>query len=440
MKTFKDFLLEATLKGNPSFSNDYLDDYTEYMMQRYQGQFPREYMQTINKMMNLQNGHEQQLENIAKEIIKEFYGSILDGIELDVKIIKPGDDEQMEMGSKLSFQKPPNFEIKKIEDEEIKLEIDKRKIINNIIQGESFNTFKLFQLAKDDVDRINPELYELYNKIIDDSYTLYWRIPEEQQVEMAEQAPQYGNYFQVIFGEQDEQEGEEDEQEQEQSSVTIKVRALDLASLIHEIVKGVYELIAIRGIPSDAEIAQIVLTNTDTYWDEIEDLRYGPKIASDIRDFINKNTKIGDYPNLREFVFGSMVDPKITSNQEFIDLIKGILTNTTEARQKIDELVDMSIEEIKNYENPENVVDFQKYFDKPTSEPTKPEQTPEKDYVKLTEPEFKTEYSKMEIELNKSLDDNNMNKVKVISNEMKKLKDEFQKKYNKEFVPRDLKI
>ena len=25
MKTFKDFLLEATLKGNPSFSNDYLD-------------------------------------------------------------------------------------------------------------------------------------------------------------------------------------------------------------------------------------------------------------------------------------------------------------------------------------------------------------------------------------------------------------------------------
>ena len=45
------------------------------MTQRYQGEFPREYMQTINKMMNLQNGHEQQLENIAKEIIKEFYGS-----------------------------------------------------------------------------------------------------------------------------------------------------------------------------------------------------------------------------------------------------------------------------------------------------------------------------------------------------------------------------
>ena len=46
----------------------------------------------------------------------------------------------------------------------------------------------------------------------------------------------------------------------------------------------------------------------------------------------------------------------------------------------------------------------------------------------------------MEIELNKSLDDNNMNKVKVISSEMKKLKEEFQKKYNKEFVPRNLKI
>jgi len=465
MKTkFKDFLLEATLKGSPAFSNDYLDQYTQFMRQRYQGQAPREFMQSLDRMMRLQTGHEPELEDIAKRIIKEFYGSILDGIELDTKIIKPGDDEQMEMSSKMSFDKPPKFEIKTVEDEEIKLEIDKKKIINNIVQGESFNTFKLFQLAKDEIDEINPDLYELYNKIVEESYTLYWRMPEQQQVDMIRNAPQYGNYFQLVYKEDvlNDEEDENDEQKEpldKGGDVTIKVRALDMAALIHEMVKGVYELISQRGIPQDREISQIVLTNTESYWDEIEDLRYGPKIASDLRDFMNQNPKTNTYPNVREFVFGYMVDPNIIPNDEFIELIKGILTNTPEARRTIDSLIDKSIEELKDYdEQPKEIeepkeetdeeglpdIDFSQYFKKPQTEvKPEPESKPEikkLDYTKLTEPDFRTEYAKMEIQVNKLLDDNDMENVKVVSSEMKKLKDEFQKKYNKEFVPRKLKI
>lgn len=439
IKRFSDFLNETTLKNNPAIPSDYMDEYTEFMTQKYEGEHPREFMSNINKMIQLQHGHEKELEEIAKKIVKNFYGTILDDVNFDVKIVEPGDQEQIEMSQKISFEKEPNFEIKKSGDESTKLEIDKRKIVNNIIQGESFNTFKLFQLMKDDVDEVNPELSKLYNKVVDDSYTLYWRLPEESQVRMVKDLPQFGNYFEVKYND---------------DNVTIKVRALDMAALVHEMVKGVYELIAHRGIPEDKEMAEVVLKHTDTYWDEIEDLRYGPKISSDIRDFINKNPKINTYPNLREFVFGYMVDSQILPTEEFLNLINGILNNTREARTTIDEFVENAINEIRSYEEePEQEsepteeelpdIDFQELVNAPKPVPNKPvpdspmvvSKSPE-DYSKLTEPEFKTKYGELERELNKAFDSDDMNKAKEIGKEINRLKSIFQSKYNKEFVPR----
>ena len=158
-----------------------------------------------------------------------------------------------------------------------------------------------------------------------------------------------------------------------------------------------------------------------------------------------------------------MVDPNIIPNDEFIELIKGILTNTPEARRTIDSLIDKSIEELKDYEDQPTEIeepkenddggletdeeglpdmDFSQYFKKPpqTEQPKPEPEHKQLDYSKLTEPDFRTEYAKMEIQVNKLLDDNDMENVKVVSAEMKKLKDEFQKKYSKEFVPRKLKI
>lgn len=446
-------LFEATLKGSPAMPENYLEEYTNYMIQQYQGDDSRGFMRKINTMFRLQQGNEEKLENIGMKIVKDFYGSILDGVELDAKIVKPDDPEQMEMSGKMSMRKPPKFEIKNVEDEKIKLEIDKRKIVNNIIQGESFNTFKLFQLAKTDIDNIDPRLYDVYNDIIDDSYSIYWTMPEEEQVRMMQNDPHnFGNYVQIVYKDNDEINDEEDEEEggEEESGITIKVRALDMCAMIHELVKGVYELISQRGIPQDREIAQIVLTNTGTYWDEIEDLRYGPKIASDIRDFINESPNIDKYPNLREFVFGYMVDPQVTSNENFLGLIKGILKKTSASRTLIDRMVSRAISEIENYEQevskndyektmgnnqeieePQPEYDFQKLVNKPV-EKSKTE------YSKLNDSEFKIKYAEMIVKLNDALDEDEMDKVTQIGNEIEKLKSEYQKKYNQKFEPRGI--
>jgi len=88
----------------------------------------------------------------------------------------------------------------------------------------------------------------------------------------------------------------------------IKARGIDFPMLLHETVKGIYELIASVSQPgldaSEEEIkkAQTVKLNVSSFMDEAEDFRTGPEIASDFRDFINENPDSSYSPNIRAFV------------------------------------------------------------------------------------------------------------------------------------------
>ncbi len=108
--------------------------------------------------------------------------------------------------------------------------------------------------------------------------------------------------------------------------------------------KCIYELIASNAIPTDAYIAETVMMNTDTLQDEIEDLRYGPFIAADLRNFINQNELSNQVTNLREHVFGKIIT--LPAN-EFLALMKGILLQTPQARTYIDNLCQEIAAEIR---------------------------------------------------------------------------------------------
>ena len=152
----------------------------------------------------------------------------------------------------------------------------------------------------------------------------------------------------------------------------IRARGIDFVMLIHETVKGIYELITSRGIPEDSELASNVFLNTETFEDEAEDFKYGPQIASDLRDFINANRKTDRYPNVREFVFGKMVE---LPAEEFLKLMKGILMKTPEARTQVDRLIDEVIEELEGYESELSDYEMKQRFDQPT--PEEDSETPE---------------------------------------------------------------
>jgi hypothetical protein len=248
---------------------------------------------------------------------------------------------------------PEMPQLKKLEDLGIINKIQKRKIANNITQGEAKNAKKALN-SETSIEGIiaimgeqNGNRYiDLLNKISDIADFFDWSIPMDVQKDMWERDKSGFSGSVKVSWEKDEEDEEEEkdaldilkdleenpefdpedvEDLFDEGKTKITARGLDYAMLLHESIKGIYELIAAASIPQDEETAQIVIMNTDTLADEIEDLRYGPYIAQDLRDFINTFPESDRIENLREFVFGHILDENNLSDEDFLKLMNDIL-------------------------------------------------------------------------------------------------------------------
>jgi hypothetical protein len=203
---------------------------------------------------------------------------------------------------------------------------------------------------------------------------------------MMEKAPQMVNAMETDYDE-DEETGD--------TKPKIKVRALDLVMLIHEVVKGIYELIAAKAIPEDSVMANKILSKTDSLTDEQQDIRYGPYIATDLRNYLNEHFEkiMIDYQgdNVKELIYGELV---MLPASEFIDVIKGMLSNdTTVTLRKIKKIVDDVVSTIDNYYKKSTMSEFEyeddeDVLDLPVKEEPKKEFT-DKDYKNMGQNELK---------------------------------------------------
>jgi len=128
--------------------------------------------------------------------------------------------------------------------------------------------------------------------------------------------------------------------------------------LLHETIKGIYKLIGAAAIPEDEEEAQKVIANTGTLSDELEDLRYGPYLAADLRDFVNRFTERVEIENIREHVFGKLMQMEST---QFLQLMKEIFSEDAGATAKMKEIISEIEQEISDWERgqfDEEVPDF----------------------------------------------------------------------------------
>jgi hypothetical protein len=132
---------------------------------------------------------------------------------------------------------------------------------------------------------------------------------------------------------------------------TIKARGIDFPMLLHETVKGIYEMIADVAMPKGKKLATEVHRQTSSFADEAEDFRYGPYLAQDLTDFIAKNSKVDEYPNVKEYVFGKLIDSDRWSDEECLLNLKNVFLESPEGRQLIDSLIDETIEELDEYNN-----------------------------------------------------------------------------------------
>lgn len=401
MKKFDKFLEEVSIKGNQGVpgetrgeNDQYLNDRERAAKQRLgvsgreagtraEMEIGMEIMQLLQRSLGMTRGKETELNQLAEEVIRANYDSILDGVELDIKLVTPREVKQ-NMDDDEEEEEPdmPSYQL--LNDPEIRKEVDKRKLANNIIQGEAKNSKFLLHTdeVKDGITRIfgdarGREIFTIWDRISRLAEKMDWIVPIEIKSQMIEEHPEgLAGSVKVDWKPKEIKEKKEKEEEDpndlaarilkdieegntiddneddiadlfDDATPVIRARGVDFPMLLHETIKGIYELIAAAAIPEDKRTAEVVKLNTSSALDEAEDFKYGPEIASDLRDFVNQCRDIDKYPNLREHIFGDLMRMPVDT---FLPLFKGILRKSPEARVKIDELMAKKIAELDKFE------------------------------------------------------------------------------------------
>lgn len=106
------------------------------------------------------------------------------------------------------------------------------------------------------------------------------------------------------------------------SGITIQARAANFPMLIHELIKGLYELLSLQGFKGDKAANQAVVDKVDLLKNEPSDIRYG-KFIFDALNKVFINSEYTD-PRIREFFLTEVYQ---LGDEEFIQFIENAVND-----------------------------------------------------------------------------------------------------------------
>jgi hypothetical protein len=267
----------------------------------------------LDEIIDAEEGYRDELEMVAAQMVTDAY-PIIDyaNIKIDAKIVGLGDLD-IQMGEDEEDPTSPDFG----EDDPEKLKA-KRRIINGITQGASIRGAFGFMLFKEYLDAINPALVEKYNEILKMAFGIY---DDENAIAMMLAALAQG---------QKPQGGESEmEYDEENEQFVIKAKAICFPMLVHEIVKGLYEIVGTQGFGADREKNQAIVGAVDKLSNEPNDLRFGKFLYDAISKLYNESDV--EDARVRELFFASLYK---LGDDEFIPFVENAVNDELTPSQK----------------------------------------------------------------------------------------------------------
>lgn len=281
----------------------------------------------MRKIVELEKEHQKELCDLAKKLVMEDFDISEEDLEIECSLtteiqIKSKKPIRLEAENNVEFDNHDEYS-------NANKEVYKRRMLNALIQGSAKKTNHMFHLVDEELSELNPLLPNLYSKLMTGADYMYMVNDDK--------APK------VIGGlcelESPKKEGEVPK---------IKVEAVCMPVLIHEIVKGVMEILSSHGIPENPKIAEYVLERADFMAAEAWDMRLGPPIWERFLKCIPED----DY-NLKHHVYTELVS---LPADEFHESFREILMGSRKGKAIINEfLVDIK-DDLRNDEF-DNVVD-----------------------------------------------------------------------------------
>ena len=268
---------------------------------------------------------------------------------------QPIDPAQFQMNpkEKKKLELPPNFsfDVDELTPDEIRqLEIEKRNVINALIQGTGKRGQFAYQMFKDRLDEIDPRLYPIYNKIMSANDLMYFT--DEQLIEML------GGNAAGSSGQSDEDEDEEEggENNNEEDNVdTFYANGLIFPILLHELFK------TFAMIPSreqwrdmDPSMAQDVMGQTDAFSNEPMQFRVGGELVRKLRSLLPDELTIE--PEGKKYVpYFERILYGIPAEEFLKDIMANVVSDddsdNNKARRKFEEILQRAKREYDKINN-----------------------------------------------------------------------------------------
>ena len=288
-------------------------------------------MRAVQTLFQIQANNKEYLENLAVDLVRKEMGVRPDQLQYDAKLVGMG---QIDMGGFSKEGEEPeeedieqNFQQQEedVEDfitafERFDIEKAKRRFINALIQGSSTKGHYMFELVRDELDRIDPRLLNLYGVVMSVNDLMYWVLPDEMMDMLMCQSGVGGK----------------EEVDIETDPPTVKARGLFFPILIHELIKGTMDVLGTQGLPDDPKQAEMVMASTDTLANEVWDIRLAPVIWEKFLTAYPERLFDEDKKFIQSYLFARF---SALPSDEFFNLAKMILRGDAKATSILDKMV-----------------------------------------------------------------------------------------------------
>lgn len=287
-------------------------------------------MQSLQRVVMIQMRNKEELEKLAVDLVVKEMGIPEGAMQFDAELVMQpmGAAEGMKQEPEL----PSEEEIEEFmgDVETFNMERAKRRFLNSLIQGAAFKGGHMFNLVSRELNDIDPQLMNLYTVTQALMEHAYWLFPDMER----------------MAGSGGGQMGQE-EIDTETDPPTVKARAMTFPLLVHELVKGVYEVFGTHGLPDDPRQQEMVMKAEDTLPAEIWDSRLGPIFWEKFMAAYPAELFEDDMKHIQHYLF--MRFSKLNA-EEFFRVAKLILSGDPKGNQFIQRMVDEIVKELNEYE------------------------------------------------------------------------------------------
>lgn len=281
-----------------------------------------EMMPLVYETMGLEAKHKKALQELAIKMIRDEYGMGEDVVEINAKLVSEVNMEGTKKNPTPTTVKDMQFES---HDELVNAneEVYKRRFLNAMTQGAAKKCNHMFHMVDEELTKLDPKLPSKYSKMMSAADYMFYVIPKlEEGVN--------GGVVRVDFP------------STKNPKAVINAEAMVFPVLIHELVKGVMELLSAHGLPKEQRIGEYVINKADFLAAEPWDMRLGPALWERFTRMIEPD----DF-HLKHHVYSELAALPV---KEFNSKMKEIMAGTKQGKKLVQEIMDNVKSDLKEEE------------------------------------------------------------------------------------------